>query len=120
MDQKKYRPVAAEDKDYFIKEPTGGLYKKLKELSLRSSVIPYTSKLNIAKEFRLVKNFDDKEELKKFRENLVNEELNIEEYYESVFKILFMGAGDDVKFDGLNLNQMNQAISDFFTSASGS
>lgn len=112
--------MVGEDKEYHLKEPSGGLYKKLKELSLKSSVIPYASKLNIAKEFRLVKNFDDKEELKKFREGIIKDETDIEEYYQSVFEILFIESNGNVKFEDLNLNQMNLAISDFFTVASGS
>ena len=119
-EQKKYRPVIGEDKDYHIKEPSGGIYKELKMLMLHSAVSGVPEKLAIAKEFKLIKDFTDKEELKKFEEKLKQEEINIEQFMESVFKSIFIEKNDVVKFDSLNLNQVSKAISDFFTLASGS
>ena len=119
MDQKTYRPVVGEDKDYHIKEPSGGLYKKLKMLMLKSVAIGVTEKVVIAKEFKLIKDIADKEEVKTFQDKIKQEEISIDEFYEQAFPLIFIES-KEIKFDDINLNQMNKAISDFFSSASGS
>lgn len=121
MEQKNYRPVVGEDKNYHIKEPSGGLYRNLKLLMLQGVITGVTERVAIAKEFKLVKDFTNKDELKAFQEKINKEEIGIEQFYEEAFKILFIESDKkEIKFDDLNLNQMNQAISDFFMKASGS
>lgn len=120
MDQKSYRPVIGDDNDYHIKEPSGGVYKSLKMIMLKSASTGMDDKLAVVKEFKLIKDLTDKEERKKFLDEINKEELGLEAFYEKIFSVLFIGAKNDVKFENLNLNQVNKAINDFFTSASGS
>ena len=119
-EQKKYRPVIGEDKDYHIVEPSGGVYKALKLLMLESVGTGISEKISIAKEFKLIKDLKDKEELEKFQKGLNEKEFGIPVFFERVFDVLFIEKNKEVKFDNLNLNQVNKAMNDFFMLASGS
>ena len=114
-----YRPIAGLDEEFHIKEPTGGTYKSIKMLMLKSVTTAVAQKLAIAKEFKLIKDFADKDETKKYMKEIDKDELSTEGFYEQLLPTLFMEDTKNAKYDVINLREVNRATNDFFTLVTG-
>ncbi len=114
-----YRPIAGLDEEFHIKEGTGGTYKSIKMLLLKSVTTAIAQKLAIAKEFKLIKDFSDKEETKEYMKQIDKDELSTEGFYEQLLPTLFMEDTKNTKYDIINLREVNRATNDFFTLVTG-
>ncbi len=101
-----YRPISNVDKTFLLVEITGGAYKRLKFILLKSATEPLVNKQKILVEFKL----DEAE---------CTNDLGIEELYVELTKALFIGAGSDVSFEHINLPEVNRAYKDFFSLLEG-
>jgi len=99
---KEFKPVSNLDKTFHMKEPTGGAYKKIKMLILKSATEPYKSKSSICNEFKLDP------------ETSISNEYGTEQLYPLLAEALFIEK-DSFDYDTLNLAEVNRAYNDFFS-----
>lgn len=106
MQSKTYRPIESEDKDFHLVPCTLSTYKKLQYLKLQNSSSSTEMKQSIVAEFLI-----SEDELNKM--SLIS----VESFYKELVKVLFV---EEVKGLEINISEVNKAMTDFFTSLSGS
>jgi len=99
-----YTPSANTEEKFHIKETTGGTYKNIKMIMLKSSSTGLNEKLEIANEF----NIDAK------KKDAFKSEYGVEEFYEKICKEIFLEKAD-FKFKDILIHEVNRAVADFFS-----
>ncbi len=105
-DSKSYKLFESDEKEYYLKPCTFGLYEKVKLNQLNCTAIPESVKASIKKEF----NLQDENSKDKF---------GVKELYGFIVRNIFLDAPKDFNINDLSISELNRANLDFFRSASG-
>lgn len=100
-----------------IKECFGGVYKELRLLTLKFSGTDKLVKATIIKEFKLCDL--DADSIIEFMNAGQKDEIDIQEYYRSICKILFLEQ-PDLKFEEINMSEVRRAVNYFFSNLNAS
>jgi hypothetical protein len=100
-----------------IKECFGGVYKELRLLTLKFSNTDKLDKASIIKEFKLC--VLDVDSILAYMSSIQKDEIDIEEYYQSICKILFLEQ-PEIKFEEINMREVRRAVNYFFANLNAS